>query len=474
MNSVFGFNNNPVYEFYDDYKLPLNVPVLRFGNYTELLDKLPSVSENCILLTDKTQSVQDTKIVIDANIGSNLKVYVVLNITLHGTSTLEVNGSNFALCNISIEGGDSKSLIGDHFVKINASKLTLVNFSIVNVRCKNKNIDFFRVYEDATDFSMHNSLFDGKYVTGVFARLDFPKNYLIKHCVFRNFPETSSPNGGETIRMATSAFEKDDAFCTIDSCFFENCEGDPETVSVKCSSNTIRNCVFDNRKRLVLRHGNSSTVENCIFIKSGIRVYGSNHVFRNIQLQDDANILLDNKSGSSYEVATNCLLENIFFVNVSTPITDNGKSNKVGISREQQHITKESMFKLSTPTKPIEIPKSTSTTTQTSEKKFTLFKSGIRLRTMQIQAGEKFAIEYTFKKNLRSVNNFLTFKIVSLSSNQVIFEKREVFDPKSKALNANLVCLLGTSDPLCILSDGIYKIEIVETGDSELLYVGTF
>ena len=467
------FNENPVYEFYDDFSTPLKFPVVRFSNYTQLLEKLPDVSENCVLFNETKQIVENANIVVYANFASNLKVYVVLNIKLHGSSTLEVNGSNFTLCNISIEGGDSKSTIRDNFVKINANKLTLVNFSMVNVRCKNKDIDFFRVYEDATDFSMHNSLFDGKYVTGVFVRLDFPKNYFIKHCVFRNFPETSSSNGGETIRLATSAFEKDDAFCTIDSCFFENCEGDPETVSVKCSSNTIRNCVFDNRKRLVLRHGNSSTVENCIFIKSGIRVYGSNHVFRNIQLQDDANILLDDKSGSSYEVATNCLLENIFFVNAPNPITDKGKSNKLGISKEQQYITKESMFKRTAPSKPIDIPKTTSTT-QTSEKKITLVKSGIRMHTMQIQAGEKFTIEYMFRKNLRSVQNFITFKIVSLSSNKVIFERKEIFDSKSKTANSNLACLLGKFDPLCILSDGIYKIEIIETGDTEILYVGTF
>ena len=45
------------------------------------------------------------------------------------------------------------------------------------------------------------------------------------------------------IRLTTSQYENKDANCTIDQCYFNKCLGDPEIVSVKCSTNTIKNCI---------------------------------------------------------------------------------------------------------------------------------------------------------------------------------------------------------------------------------------
>lgn len=81
--------------------------------------------------------------------------------------------------------------------------------------------------------------------------------------VFKNIDKGSTANGGEAVRLATSGFENKDAFCTIDRCYFNNCKSDPEIVSIKCSSNTVKNCIFENNgsSKLVLRHTHRDIID---------------------------------------------------------------------------------------------------------------------------------------------------------------------------------------------------------------------
>jgi hypothetical protein len=227
---------------------------------------------------------------------------------------------------------------------------------MTNVKCSLSDADYICVKTSAKGFQMYNSHLNGKTNNGVFLRLDFPLNNYIKCCVFENFGKVSAANGGEMIRMATSQYEKNDAFCVIDQCYFNKCLGDPEVVSVKCSSNTIKNCIFENNdsSKLVLRHAHKVKVSNCYFAGSGMRVYGTNHVIEKVQLVNEANILLDNKSGSSYVKAANCSVTDVYCDNVKTPVTNNGTNCVVKNVVKAMKISKADLLRPKADSDPID------------------------------------------------------------------------------------------------------------------------
>ncbi|HEY2955370.1 MAG TPA: polysaccharide lyase 6 family protein [Candidatus Eisenbacteria bacterium] len=96
------------------------------------------------------------------------------------------------------------------------------------------------------------------------------------------------PNGMEAVRLGSSAMSRSSGFTTVESNLFEDCDGDPEIVSVKASDdvvrfNTIRHC----QGTVTLRHGDRSAVEGNFFFgdgkqgTGGVRLYGDDHVVFN-------------------------------------------------------------------------------------------------------------------------------------------------------------------------------------------------
>lgn len=346
---------NPVTGYYPDYIFNNKLPIKPFNSLDAVLKAARETKESCILYNTELQKLQNISLNVNVSYPKDVEVILILNVELTGYSTLKLTGSNYTVSNVSLIGGDKDKTYISHIVDISAPLIKLVNFTMDNVKAKNSDLDYFRVSGSATEFQLHNSKLDGKSNIGVFLRLDFPFKHYIKYSVFQNFYPISAGNGGEMIRMATSRFENKDAFATIDSCYFFNCQGDPEVVSVKCSSNTIKNCVFEDNKgkRLVLRHSHRDTIENCLFLNNtGIRVYGTRHKFKNIQLTDKCNILLDNKTGSSYVVASDCVLENIYYHNSPNPVTNKGKNNKIINVVEAIKITKADLVGTSVVTPP--------------------------------------------------------------------------------------------------------------------------
>jgi hypothetical protein len=339
-----------------------------------------------------------------------------------------------------------------------------------NVKCANSDLDYIRVKTKASEFEMHNSLMDGKSCNGVFLRLDFPLNHVIKNCVFRNFKNPGSSNGGETIRLATSDYENKDASCVIDSCLFQDCEGDPEIVSVKCSSNTIKNCVFENKngQKLVLRHASRCIVDNCVFGNdSGIRVYGLDHKITNIQLLGNSDILLDNKGGN-YVVSKNCFLENIYHEQ-GTPVINKSVNSQVKNVVKGVKIVKNSLFtSKTTTTTPIEpaIPDVPPAKVDTNVKKsvgvFKLIRPKAAEKEIKdsviIKCSEKFNVEYVHP-TIKSC----TFKIKN-HSNETIGTKTE---------NAKPFHLFGDSKNTphfeTFKVPGKYTIEVEQTSESTVI-----
>jgi hypothetical protein len=466
---------NPVENMYLPYSIDDKIPITYFSSYIELL-KVGSQLKDSAILVNTVPTKIDSDIELNFTFPLETKVMFVLNIEFIGKARLQLNGSNYSISNIEFKNKDKNIQYSSHIITINASYLTIINLSVVNVTCKDNDIDFIRTFNTVTNLSIYNSLFDGKKNTGVFLRLDFPFYFTIKNCVFQNFLPISASNGGEMIRLATSAFETKKSFCTIDSCYFTNCQGDPEIVSIKCSSVTIKNCVFEKNggRRLVFRHTHNSIASNCFFSGSAMRIYGSNHLIENIQLTDGANILLDNKEGSGYVVAENCKLNNIYYYNGENPITNNGIKCIVSNVTQSLKFPKDTFFNnlkqtpASTPA-PASASTSTSpTSTSTSSSTSTNLQSGfsylteagvVNLMPIKLTTRDKFTIYY--KSNTL---NKLTF-VLKIKNGNII---KTEYVPNSffylfgqiKNDDINITPVLQTINTV-----GVYEIEVIETNE---------
>jgi len=105
-------------------------------------------------------------------------------------------------------------------------------------------------------------------------------------------------NEQESIRIGWSEMSQSSGFTIVEHNLFEDCDGDPEIVSVKSCDNTIRyNTFLSSYGTLSLRHGNRNRVEGNYFFGNGkpigtsqtganlytggIRIYGTDHIIIN-------------------------------------------------------------------------------------------------------------------------------------------------------------------------------------------------
>jgi len=346
MSAVDIISTNPVSEFYKSYEFNKNLPIISCSNYEDVLNKAKSVNSSCILYNKTKNTVSDKNITINCSFDKSLEVILLLNVDLTGKSSVKIQGKNYSVSNISLLDGDKSYAAPEHIVDISAESVKVINLSMINFKCKDSDKDYIRVRESAKNFHLYNSMLDGKSCNGVFLRLDLPLNNYIKCCVVRNIQKGNTDNGGEGIRLATSSYESKDAFCVIDQCYFNNCRNDPEVVSIKCSSNTVKNCIFENNgtSKLVLRHSHKDIIDTCYFSGSGMRCYGTKHNMKNIQLVNDANILLDDKKGGGYVVAEDITVDTVYHDNVKTPVTNDGKNCKVTNVTKGLKITKDMLL----------------------------------------------------------------------------------------------------------------------------------
>ncbi len=163
---------------------------------------------------------------------------------------------------------------------------------------------------DGTSCASHHNridhnLFDGKQDKGAWVVIDgshgggdpqVSQYDRIDHNHFR-FNQVRMDNEKETIRVGMSDLSLSSAFCTVENNLFEECDGDPEIISVKSCDNYIRNNTFVKCLGTVsLRHGNRTEVSGNYFLGQnktaqfdgesigcgGVRIYGKDHkVFNN-------------------------------------------------------------------------------------------------------------------------------------------------------------------------------------------------
>ena len=147
----------------------------------------------------------------------------------------------------------------------------------------------------------------------------------IDHNIFRNNTPRVT-NEKETIRLGVSDLSHKDAFTIVENNLFEDCDGDPEIVSVKSNCDTVRNNTFRRCLGTIsLRQGNNSVVSgNFVFGQEktaifdggtigcgGVRVYGLNHKIYNNYFEG--------LTGSKWDAA--CTLTNGDVTNASTSLS---------------------------------------------------------------------------------------------------------------------------------------------------------
>ncbi len=214
------------------------------------------------------------------------------------------------------------------------------------------------IWDDPYAPSHHNridhNLFEEKHFPGNFITIDGQADPVyqssqydrIDHNHFRDIGPRAE-NEMEAIRVGWSEMSMSSGFTVIEYNLFENCDGDPEIVSIKTCDDTVRYHTFrSSQGTLCLRHGNRSTVDGNFFFgegkegAGGIRLYGDDHHVLNNYFQGltgerwDAALTLTNgdyDGGSSYSrhfrinralLYNNTLVDNAH--NIEIGFTNNG------------------------------------------------------------------------------------------------------------------------------------------------------
>ncbi|ONK14086.1 Chondroitinase-B precursor [Streptomyces sp. MP131-18] len=151
----------------------------------------------------------------------------------------------------------------------------------------------------------HN-LFEEKHELGNFITIDGSETEQsqhdrIDHNHFRNIGPRAE-NEMEAIRVGQSAISESDGHTLIEHNLFEECDGDPEIISVKSNNNTVRYNTFRASQGTVTqRHGNEGQFYGNFFLgegkegTGGIRIYGQDHTIYNNHFEG--------LTGSGYDAA---------------------------------------------------------------------------------------------------------------------------------------------------------------------------
>ena len=169
------------------------------------------------------------------------------------------------------------------------------------------------IYNDYTfqnlshDNRIDHNIFQNKTTVGNYLTIDGTSNAdgsislqsqndKIDYNYFKNIGPREA-NEKEAVRIGWSQMSMSSGYTILEHNLFEDCDGDPEIVSVKSCDNIIRHNTFlKNYGTLSLRHGNRNRVEGNYFFggdkangtfgtsttyTGGIRIYGKDHLILN-------------------------------------------------------------------------------------------------------------------------------------------------------------------------------------------------
>jgi len=240
-----------------------------------------------------------------------IKAETVGGVTLTGDSRFAFKKSAY----INFEGFVFNCTGNNTLVKLEACNNVRISKNVfeLNTTTAIKWIVIVGTYNDYTFqfLSHHNridhNIFKNKLTGGNFITIDGTynetqtENYQSHHdridhnYFYKNYPRAE--NEKESIRIGNSLLCNSNGFTTVEFNLFEECDGDPEIVSVKSNDNIIRHNTFNrNHGTLCLRQGSRNRVEGNYFFgggkpnamfgtqtiyTGGVRVYGTDHLIVN-------------------------------------------------------------------------------------------------------------------------------------------------------------------------------------------------
>lgn len=232
-------------------------------------------------------------------------------VILNGATALVLDGLQY----VTLEGFSFRSAnVGTGIKMLNCSRVRITRNSFKLDETNINSCNWLYIGDTfgstAPLKSGHNrvdyNLFEGKTKSGKFILLDGNINQQTQHdTIAYNVFKNNGPreeNEKETIRIGVSTLSQSNGYTVVEYNLFEDCDGDPEIVSVKSCSNIVRFNTFRRSLGTVcLRQGNNSIVEGNYFFgegktaiytnengnastigAGGVRVYGKNHkIFNN-------------------------------------------------------------------------------------------------------------------------------------------------------------------------------------------------
>jgi poly(beta-D-mannuronate) lyase len=240
-----------------------------------------------------------------------IRAATVGGVTLTGDSRFVFKKS----AHIILEGFVFNCTGNNTLVKLEASNNIRMTRNVFELTTSNpiKWIVVGGIYNDYNfEFLSHHNridhnIFKNKFTPGNFITIDGTYNQTqtvnqqsqydrIDHnYFFNNSPRVE--NEKESIRIGNSQLCQSSGYTVVEFNLFEQCDGDPEIVSVKSNDNFIRYNVFNkNYGTLTLRQGNRTRVEGNYFFgggranglfgttpiyTGGMRIYGTDHIVIN-------------------------------------------------------------------------------------------------------------------------------------------------------------------------------------------------
>jgi poly(beta-D-mannuronate) lyase len=206
-------------------------------------------------------------------------------VLVKGNSNLVIDGQYLTVDGLNFTQGFSLKADIILFSK-NCENCRLTNTAIIDYNTANKKQDYKWISLNGTHNRIDHCYIKGKTHQGttlVVWVADKPNYHQIDHNFFDERPDLGV-NGGETIRIGTSAVSMSDSYTTVEANIFYHCNGEIEVISNKSGHNTVRNnLLYECAGTITLREGNFANVCGNYFIGNGVkdaggvRIIGENH-----------------------------------------------------------------------------------------------------------------------------------------------------------------------------------------------------
>ncbi|MBI9073516.1 MAG: T9SS type A sorting domain-containing protein [Melioribacteraceae bacterium] len=214
-------------------------------------------------------------------------------------------------------------------------------------------------WDDGSLLSHHNridhNIFRDKTQLGNFITIDGGEIVSQHDRIDNNYFYNIGPrheNEMEAIRVGWSELSLTDGFTVIEHNLFEECDGDPEIISIKSCKDTVRyNTILRSQGTVSLRHGDGSEVYGNYFLgdgksgTGGVRIYGRRHKIYNNYFEGltgyrwDAAITLTNGDTDSGSVSSHWRINDLLVCN--NTLVNNYSNIEIGYAKDDNSWKKE-------------------------------------------------------------------------------------------------------------------------------------